>query len=524
MSTRPNVVVVLADDMGFSDLGCFGSEIDTPHLDRLATEGVRLNQFYNTARCSPSRASLLTGQHPHTTGVGILTEDDRPYGYPGDLSPDIPTMAERLKASGYATCLSGKWHLTNSLEEPSDSWPTSRGFDDFYGILGGAGDYFRPRALYRGATPLDVPTDPDYYFTDAIGAHGAEFVRQQAEASRPFFLYLAFTAPHWPLHAPEADVARYAERFNDGWDELRRGRFERLRAAGVLGDEATLSDRDPDEPAWDDVENKEWHCRRMAVYAAQIDRMDKAVGSVMDTIAEAGADENTLVIFLSDNGASHETMPPPDAPAFVERQPQHTMAGAPIPIGNDPSIWPGAEDTYASYGRAWANLSNTPFRRYKSWVHEGGIATPLLARWPAGGLAVGALVDSPHQLTDILPTVLDAAGVRNGAVSDLPGRSMLPGWRASDVKDPEHTLYWEHIGNCAIRCGDHKAVRTADGAWELYDLSVDRSELHDLAPTKPALLADLVDAWKRWADDVGVKDWDTYGRPPATATPTGEPE
>ncbi|MDN5852666.1 MAG: arylsulfatase [Actinomycetia bacterium] len=523
MSTRPNVVVVLADDMGFSDLGCFGSEIDTPNLDRLGTEGVRLSQFYNTARCSPSRASLLTGQHPHTTGVGILTEDDRPYGYPGDLSSDVSTMAERLKAFGYATCLSGKWHLTSSLEEPSESWPTRRGFDDFYGILGGAGDYFRPRGLYRGTTRLDVPTDPDYYFTDAIGEHGAEFVRQQVAGSQPFFLYLAFTAPHWPLHAPEQDVARYTDRFNDGWDELRRHRFERQRASGVLGHEATLSGRDPDEPAWDDVANKDWHCRRMAVYAAQVDRMDKAVGSVMDAITATDADENTLVIFLSDNGASHETMPPPDAPAFVQRQPQRTMAGEPMPIGNHPSIWPGAEDSYASYGRAWANLSNTPFRRYKSWVHEGGIATPLLARWPAGGLSVGALVDSPHQLTDILPTVLDAAGVRNGAVTELPGRSMIPEWRTPDAGHAEHTLYWEHIGNCAVRRGDHKAVRTAGCPWELYDLSVDRSELHDLASAEPGLLADLVAAWKRWADDVGVKDWATYGQPPATATLPGGP-
>lgn len=520
MTAQPNVVIVLADDMGFSDLGCFGSEIDTPNIDRLGADGVRLNQFYNTARCSPSRASLLTGHHPHETGVGILTEDDRPHGYPGDLSPDIPTVAERLKTLGYATCASGKWHLTNSLEESSGSWPTHRGFDDFYGILGGAGDYFHPRGLYRGTESLDVPTDPDYYFTDAIAEHGAEFVRQQVENDQPFFLYMAFTAPHWPLHAPEPDIARYADRFKDGWDELRRRRFKQMRALGVLGDEAELSERDPDEPAWENVDNRRWQCRRMAVYAAQIDRMDKAVGTVMESIAEAGADENTLVIFLSDNGASDEAMPPPDAPAFAERQPQYTLSGAPMSIGNDPSIWPGAADTYASYGRAWANLSNTPFRRYKSWVHEGGIATPLLARWPAGDLSVGNLVDSPYQLTDIVPTLLDAVGADTASVSDLPGRSMLSEWRTPGVTHTTHTLYWEHIGNCAIRHGDHKAVRTSDGAWELYDLSVDRSEVQDLAPAEPLLLASLVSAWERWADEVGVKDWATYGRPPATAPMT----
>lgn len=512
MTSQPNIVLILADDMGYSDLGCFGGEIDTPHLDALAEEGVRLTQFYNTARCSPSRASLLTGRHPHETGIGILTENDLPHGYPGNLSDRFDTAAERLKRAGYRTCLSGKWHLAGDMRRPNGSWPTERGFDEFYGIIGGADDYFHPRGLYRGTEKLDPPEDPDFYLTDAIARHAADFVRDAA-GEAPFFLYLAFTAPHWPLHAPEPVVRRYAERFRDGWDALRVRRLRRLVEKGILPAQTSLSERDPTQPAWDDASDKEWQLRRMAVYAAQIEMMDRGIGSVLDAVAEAGASENTLVVFLSDNGASAENLPPEDTPHFRARQPSHTLAGAPLQLGNHPDIWPGDESTYASYGPAWANLSNTPFRRYKRWVHEGGIATPLVARWPAGRLSAGSVVAAPHQLTDVLPTLLSAAGQPG---DDLPGVDMLPVWRDPAEAAP-HPLFWEHMGNCAVRSGDWKAVKTSDGEWELYDLSSDRSESADLAGAEPELLARLVAQWQDWADRVGVIPWATYGRQPVAA-------
>jgi arylsulfatase len=501
---RTNVVLVLADDLGFSDLGCYGGEIDTPHLDRLGRAGVRMSAFYNTARCSPSRASLLTGRHPHETGVGILNDDQRPWGYPGSLDAGVPTVAEHFRRAGYATCLSGKWHLSSDTDSPNESWPTRRGFDEFYGILGGAGDYFHPRALFAGEQ-RQPPPGAGYHFTDAVGEHAAGFVTEHATAGRPFFLYLAFTAPHWPLHAPEEDVRHYDGRFDEGWDALRERRHKRLAEEGVLGEEAVLSERDPGEPAWAEAADQSWEARRMSVYAAQVTAMDRAVGRVLSALDESDVADDTLVIFLSDNGACAEAMPPHDAPKFRQRQPSHTPDGRPMRIGNEPDIWPGAEDTFASYGRAWANLSNTPFRLYKRWVHEGGIATPFIASWPNGGLDSGGIVRTPHQLTDVLPTLLDAAGV---AESVGPGASMLPELRG-EAGDDDHTLFWEHIGNAAARRGNWKVVKEVGGSWELYDLTTDRSELHDVAAQHPEMVEALTGRWQRWADSVGVIPWDT---------------
>jgi arylsulfatase A-like enzyme len=495
---RPNVIVILADDMGYSDLGCFGGEIETPNIDRIGREGIRFTQFYNTARCSPSRASLLTGRHPHEVGIGVLTDDERPHGYPGSLDPRFPTLAERLGSAGYATCLSGKWHLSSNVREPDGSWPTRRGFDEFYGIMPGADDYFHPRALWHNEERQPVPTEPGYYFTDAISDHAAGFVTDHAGDS-PFFLYLAYTAPHWPLHAPEEDVQVYAHTFDDGWDALRPRRLARLVEEGILPADSELSERDPSQPPFSDVSDPEWEARRMAVYAAQVAAMDRGVGRVLDALAASGEAENTIVLFLSDNGACAEQMPPEDATHFRERQPSHTPAGVPLRIGNEPEIRPGPDDTFASYGRAWANLSNTPFRLYKRWVHEGGISTPLLARWPQG-LAEPRIVHDPFQLTDITPTLLDACGLDP---ADGPGVSMLPAARGESPSG-EHALFWEHIGNAAVRRGRWKLVRESGMPWELYDIESDRSELHDLADRFPELAEELEALWQHWADSVGV--------------------
>lgn len=499
----PNVIVILADDLGYSDIGCYGGEINTPNLDRLAIGGVRATSFYNTARCSPSRASLLTGRHPHETGIGILTDDLGPYGgYPGSLSPRFKTLAEHLKSAGYSTCLSGKWHLSSNTKEVNETWPTRRGFDEFFGIMPGADSYFYPRNLWHNETLLEQPVE-DFYLTDAVTDHAVDFIRQSAGS--PFFLYLAYTAPHWPLHAKEEDIARYDGVYDKGWDEIRRERFDRMQSTGIAGAETSLSERDPSQPAWDEVSDKDWEARRMAIYAAQIDCMDQGIGRVIKTLEELGEADNTMVIFLSDNGASSEPLPPAGAPHFLQRQPTHTPSGRPLEIGNEPTIVPGDGMTYSSYGRAWANASNTPFRYYKRWVHEGGVATPFLVSWPQGGLSEGAILREAFQLTDLLPTILDAAHLR--ADPGFPGISMLPSLQDRRV-DATHPLFWEHVGNAAVRHGQWKLVRIADQPWELYNVTEDRSELVDLSTRQPEVVQRLAELWNDWAESVGVIPWD----------------
>jgi arylsulfatase A-like enzyme len=515
VSDRPDIVLVLADDMGFSDIGCFGGEIETPHIDRLAREGVRLTQFYNTARCSPSRASLMTGLHPHQVGVGILNFDDTPDGYPGDLSEASVTVPEALGAAGYATYLSGKWHLSSDMETPNGSWPTRRGFDRFFGTLEGAGSFYRPRTLMRDETNVEHEAEePGWFYTDAISDNAVSFVEEH-DAQRPddpFFLYLAYTAPHWPLHAHESDVARYAGRFDAGWDRLREQRLSRLVDEGVLEPDSELAARDPRVPAWDEVEDTAWEARRMEVYAAQVDRMDQGVGRVLDTLERLGRLDNTLVLFLSDNGGCAEEMPPDSVKDFVTAfvpMKETTREGEQVVPGNVPGLMPGGEATYQSYGRSWAHLSNTPFREYKHWVHEGGVATPLVVRWPRGLEAGGgALHRRPHQLVDVLPTLLDAAEAtypptRGGrSVPPAEGRSMLPGLNGAEVEDAD--LYWEHEGNSAVRSGGWKLVRKHAADWELYAIETDRAEAHDVAAAHPEVVRELVDRYEAWARRCGV--------------------
>lgn len=518
MTGKPNVVVILVDDMGYSDIGCYGGEIPTPNLDRLAAGGVRMSQFYNTARCSPSRASLLTGLHPHQTGIGILTEDQRPYGYPGTINDRCATMAEVLREGGYATYMSGKWHLCGQMLEPNDAWPTRRGFDQFFGTIVGAGNYWNPNTLTRDERPFtDEEMGPDFFYTDAIGAAAADFITTHAAGDsrdRPFFLYTAFTAPHWPLHAPEAEIEAMRGRYAEGWDVLRARRNNRQVELGLLESAWALSDRDPDVKPWTDTPDHEWEQRRMEVYAAQVHQMDAAVGRVVAALEAAGQLDNTVLIFLSDNGGCAENLGPAwtdelaDLPLHL---PRATRDGRRVFRGNTPSVLPGAEDTYASYGTAWANLSNTPFREYKHWVHEGGIATPLIAHWPGGSLQAGAIRHEPYQLPDILATVLELTGVehpstRGADVLPPEGASMLGVWRG-EQQDPgaaQRFLYWEHEGNAAVRQGNWKLVRKYPQDWELYDLSTDRTELHDVSASHPELVARLAAAYQEWADRCGV--------------------
>jgi arylsulfatase A-like enzyme len=521
VAAAPNIVLILADDLGYSDVGCFGGEIRTPNLDRLGRTGVRFSQFFNTARCSPSRASLLTGLHPHQTGIGILTDEDPPGGYPGSLNDRCATLAEMLSADGYVTGLSGKWHMSSSLREPTDSWPTRRGFQHFFGTIAGAGSYYQPPTLHRGEEDASEEfEDPGFLYTQAIADDAVAFIGEAASAGTPFFSYVAFTAPHWPLHAPEDDVGAYDGVFDAGWDALREQRLVRQRQEGLLDADAELSARDPDVAAWDDVEDKHWWLRRMQVYAAQVERLDRGVGQILDELERQGALENTLVVFLSDNGACAEELPIGDPSAFAARRtlvPGQTRDGRPIRVGNLPDIDPGPEDTYASYGRAWANLSNTPFRLYKRWVHEGGIACPLIVHWPAGGLSEGAVIGAPFQLPDFVPTILEATGAAYAGPSErellpLEGESMLAVLRGEAVDRSAATLYWEHIGNCSVRRGDWKLVREYLGEWELYDLSDSRTEERDLAADKPELVAELAADWEAWAARVGVVSRETILR------------
>lgn len=508
MSTRPNVVLIMADDMGYSDIGCYGSEIRTPNLDALAAGGVAMSQFYNTARCSPARASLLTGLHPHQTGIGILTDDNGPVGYPGTINNRCVTIAEILRDHGYATAMRGKWHLTGQVHEPNDAWPTRRGFDDFYGILTGASSYFDPSTLNRGEVP--EPFTEDRYLTTVIGQEGAAFVEGQ-RADQPFFLYLPFTAPHWPLHAPEDMVASYRGVFDDGWDALRERRYQRLIASGMINGSWALSPRDDEVVAWDEAGDHDWQARRMEVYAAQVELLDAAIGTVMEALRAAGRLDDTLIMFLSDNGGCAEEMPPgwaDDLPQLPVHMQSSTRDGDRVRRGNAPEVNPGGPDSYSSYGKPWANLSNTPFREYKHWVHEGGIATPFIAHWPDGGLQAGIDHD-PHQLPDVLATVLEVTGA--SYPDNFPGRDLLPpegtsmlsSWQGTPTG--EHPLFFEHEGNGATREGRWKLVRKFGKDWELYDLDKDRTELHDLSDQQPERVGAMAGRWQQWADRCGVK-------------------
>jgi arylsulfatase len=515
MTQRPDIVLILNDDMGYSDLGCFGGEVDTPTLDRLARDGLRFSQFYNTARCSPSRASLLTGLHPHQTGIGILTYDSGPEGYAGNLNQRCVTIAQALKAGGYRTYMSGKWHVSSNLREPTDSWPMQRGFDAFYGTIIGAGSFYDPNTLTRGNVNVEHEAHEEgFFYTDAISDQAVAYIREHhaQHPERPLFQYVAYTAPHWPLHAHEEDIVKYKGRFDAGWDALREERLQRLVASGVLRDSWKLSPRDPNQPPWTEAEHKAWLLRCMEVYAAQIDRMDQGIGRIVRALEEAGRLDNTLFIFLADNGACAEDIPEGvSLEELVDKlmiARSHTRSGEPVHIGNNTSIMPGPENTYQSYGQAWANLSNTPFRLYKHWIHEGGISTPLIMHWPQGITERGAIRHTPGYLPDIMATLLDVTGLpypeqwEGQAIAPLEGHSLKPALQAELPERPP--MFWEHEGNCAVRIGKWKLVRKHPGPWELYDLDADRTELNDLAAQHPERVRDMAAQYEAWAQRCGV--------------------
>jgi arylsulfatase len=522
--SRPNIVLILADDLGYSDLGCYGGEIATPNLDRLAAEGLRFTQFYNGGRCCPTRAALMTGLYPHQAGVGAMTFDAGRPGYRGQLTPNTATIGEVLSAAGYRTLMAGKWHLSltadgrdnarwvshridgRSFSDPA-TYPTARGFDEFYGTIWGVVDYFDPFSLTRGADPVPA-VPPGYYYTDALSDEAVRMVREAAPTAksggRPFFLYLAYTAPHWPLHALEEDVAKYAETYRNSWQAVRQRRYERLIELGLFSREAASLSDPVEGIEWNREPHRDWEARAMAVHAAMVARMDAGIGQLTAELESQGIAEDTLVLFLSDNGASPERI---GRPGFD--RPSHTRDGREIvyPQRDDPGPLPGPETTFAGIGPRWANVANVPFRFWKATTYEGGICTPLIARWPAT-IKPGVTHAAGHVI-DVMATCCDLCGaayptMRGGVpVTPLEGKSLRPIFEGQSRTGHE-LLFWEHQDNRAVRKGSLKAVSRNLGAWELYDLAADRTETNDLARARPEVVGELSTAYQGWAARVGV--------------------
>ena len=511
--SRPNILVILADDLGYSDLGCYGGEIQTPNLDQLAQGGLRFTQFYNAARCCPSRASLLTGLYPHQAGMGEMVSrqpDRRHPGYAGALNDRCATIPEVLKRAGYSTWMSGKWHL-------GQPGPVSRGFDEFYGMLHGY-DSFWDAAKYtrlpEGRAARSYPAEA-FYATDAITDYALDFVGASRSRQQPFFLYLSYNASHFPLHAPKEIIDKYVPVYEQGWDRIRERRYERLREMGLTRREWELSPRavipanryntvtgwaGKTNPAWNslDRERRADLARRMAIYAAMTEIMDRNIGRMIGNLRSHGQLDNTLVLFLSDNGACAEW----DPWGFDGRSGPENVLHRGTELGRM-----GQPGSYHSYGSAWANACNTPWRLYKHYNHEGGISTPLIAHWPAGIQRHNALVHQPGHIIDLMPTCVELAGASYpGAMPPMEGRSLAPAFSGRTIR--RDALYWEHEGNRAIRIGKWKAVAVEPaGTWELYDLERDRTELHNLAAARPRQLREMVAQWEQWARRANVLPW-----------------
>lgn len=478
---QPNIVIIMSDDVGYSDVGCYGGEIPTPNIDRLAEGGVRFTQFYNTGRCCPSRAALLTGLYPHQAGIGHMLEASAHAGYQDTLSTDCVTMAEALKDSGYRTYMTGKWHLGRK------ALPLDRGFERFYGTAEGAKNYFDAAYLMRDRASITASTDAEYkpanyYYTDAVTDHAVRYLadHEKQSSGQPFLLYVAYYAAHWPLQAPADEIAKHKGRYDAGYDAVRQARIEKMKNLGLINADFTPA---PTVGNWSAVPDKAREANLMETYAAMMTRMDTGIGAIMDTLKEQGKLDNTIVLYMQDNGACAEQ------PRAGKAQP----------------------DLRRAYKKEWANVSNTPLRKYKSSVHEGGIATPLIVHWPAGTAPqlANKLVHEPGHLIDVMATALDAAGTtypsqyKNNAMAPLAGRSLLPLLQGEKFAR-QQPLFWEHQRNCAVRDGDWKLVRQANHPWELYNLRTDRGEMTNLADINPQRVKQLSAAWKQWAKENDV--------------------
>ena len=535
-TSRPNIIIAMADDMGWSDIGCYGGEINTPNLNALAKEGVRFTQFYNTGRCCPTRATLLSGVYAHQAGIGWMMSNQNLPGFKGDLGKNVRTIAEVMKSAGYATYMAGKWHVTPHVkpEGPKYNWPRQRGFDRFYGTIHGAGSFFDPNSLTRENTQVSPLTDKEYqtdefYYTDAISDHAVRYIKEH-QGDEPFFIYVAYTAPHWPMHAKEKDIARYKGKYDAGWDAMRNARYERQLKMGLIDPKWKMSPRDRSAPAWEEAKNKQWEIRLMETYAAMVTNMDAGMGRVVNALKETGEYDNTLILFLADNGGCAEGMGRRNGIQYRDKDPQQikpmgkgdlqfdmiprrTRDGRVVKQGTE--VVTGGPDTYHGYGLSWANASNTPFREYKHWVHEGGISSPLIAHWPKGidKDRQGKLENQPGHLIDLMATCVDLGKAKypvrvgGAAIVPLQGTSLAPAFNGRDI-GREKPIYWEHEGNRAMREGKWKLVaKGASGPWELYDIEADRTELNNLAEKEMARMSEMAERWEAWAKEALAKPW-----------------
>jgi arylsulfatase len=498
---KPNIIVIMADDLGYSDIGCYGSEILTPNLDALAAKGVKFTQFYNAARCCPSRASLLTGVYPHQAGMGrmvvtsTIKNRDSENPYQGWLSRNTVTVAEVLKNAGYQTYMSGKWHVG----EKRPNWPLQRGFDKYFGLISGANSYYRllpRRLLLEGNEPYMIPEG--FYFTDAISNKAVDYI--DAASGKPFFMYVAYTAPHWPLHAPEEEMAKYRGKYLKGWDKLREERHQRQKKMGLLPRNLALSDRDPTLSAWKDAPNKEEWDQKMTAYAAMVTRMDKGIGQIVAKLRATDQLDNTLIMFLSDNGACAEELGGRAERDLGEEAYKRSLTTA-----------PGDKGSYVAYGKEWANLGNVPFRLYKSFTHEGGISSPMIVHYPKV-IKKGFQTDQVGHIMDIMPTCLELAGATYPAsfeghsIKPVEGKSLMPILQGK-TRSPHYFIAWEHYDSRAIRQGNWKLVWSKEEKkWELYDLSKDRSEMNNLSASMPKKVQKLLSRYNGWASRVGVNE------------------
>lgn len=541
---RPNIILIMSDDMGYSDIGCYGSEIETPILDGLAENGVRFSQFYNTARCCPTRASLLTGLYPAQTGMGFMTGDEGQPGYRGEIGNQCVTIAEVLKPAGYRTYMTGKWHVARNLKDIDSlkyNWPLQRGFDKFYGTIIGAGSLWDPWTLTRGNEFISPFADPEYqpeekwYYTDAISDNAVKYIDEhhQETAGQPFFMYVSYTAAHWPLHAPEEEIALHKGKYDEGYAAIREKRYQKLIEMGLIGKNWPMSEQ---VAYWDTTQNKEWHARNMEVYAAMISSMDKGIGKIVEKLRATGELDNTLILFLQDNGGCHETLdwfsidhdtdelselrvyePMRADELQTEMFPKQNREGFPVAVMNE-KVMAGSDQTYHAYGPTWANVSNTPFRMYKHWVHEGGISTPLIAHWPKKITGKNAIRHQPGHLIDIMATVLEITGAdypeqyNGNEIHPLPGKSLTGVFTANEAIERD-AIYFEHEGNRGLRQGKWKLVSKAYpqagkfrktheipmDQWALFDMEEDRTELNDLAHEFPQKVKELAEKWQQWA-------------------------
>ena len=524
--SKPNILVILADDMGFSDLGCYGGEIHTPNLDKLAAEGLRFTHFYNTSRSCPTRASLLTGLYQHQAGIGRMTFDDNQPGYRGTMTHNGVTIAEALKENGYQTAWVGKWHIAETPLRPDqrqwlahqvqhdefapkDNYPINRGFQDCYGTIYGVVDYFDPFSLISGDKPVNSVPD-DYYSTIALADTAVAYVNKYAETDKPFFMYLAFHSPHWPLHALPEDIEKYKDTYKDGWQAIREARYQRMKEMKLFGDADNFLSPRQFSDSWEENPTKEWDARAMAVHAAMVDRMDQEIGRVIETLRKNGQLDNTLILFMSDNGCSNE-----DCQNYSEGEndrPAETRDGRKIVYPKEKEVMPGPETSYASVGARWANAANTPFRFWKAKSYEGGICTPMIAHWPKGiKQPKGSVNTQMGHVMDIMATCLDISGTKypteyNGhKIIPLAGESLNPIFKTGTRKGHDE-LCFEHFNEKAlIDASGWKIVwPNSTKSWELYNLNEDRSEMHNLADQYPDKVKDMVARYLEWEKDYMV--------------------